>query len=172
MSLTWLSNANIKKKSRFHHIVQSGNHHTIATQPIKNQWRRTKKNYQKNQKKRAEIWAKPRLEKQKKKELKYEQPKSKPTDWEQPAKTQLEPQREAETHAWNTNPKCKQSPKPSLKSTPKPITKYKHKRRNPYWNRNTNTKMGQSWWLGAWVGNELRKKDGWGLAGERHTQIE
>ena len=26
--------------------------------------------------------------------------------------------------------------------------------------------------LGAWVGDELRKKDGWSLAGERHTQIE
>ena len=73
--------------------------------------------------------------------------------------------------------------------------KHKHKRRNPYqntniarnplWNTNINaethteTETQTLKWvidgglgLGAWVGNELRKKDGWSLAGERHTQIE
>ena len=48
-------------------------------------------------------------------------------DWEQPGKTQARnPARnaEAETHARNTNPKRKQSPKS--------MPKHKHKHRDPY----------------------------------------
>ena len=110
----------------------------------------------------------------------------------------LNRKKKIENNQQKPNPKCRERPKPKPEmqakletqleihaktqiQTPKPISKHKHspkftmkhkhKRRNPYRNRNTSVEMGQQWRLGAWVGYELRKKDGWSLAGERHTQI-
>ena len=88
---------------------------------------------------------------------------------------QTKPETQPEIHAETQT----QTPKPipKHKHSPKSTMKHKHKHRNDETHTETETQMPK--WvsdgglgLGAWVGDELRKKDGWSLAGERHTQIE
>ena len=118
--------------------------------------RKTKK------KKRAKIWAKPRLEKQKKKRVEI---------WA----TQIETNRLRTTSknpAWNPcrNTKKNAKPIPKHKHSLKSTLKYKHKRRNPYRNRNTNAEIGQRWRLRAWgLGRRLIEEERWLELGKGKT---
>ena len=213
MSLTWLSNTNIKKpkcpkpngkrqgepsmaeRERihtvqshcqaslcrlaalvpmapwwFHRTVQSRNHRTTAMplqwpKPIKNQWRRTKKNEQKNQEKRVEIWVKPRSEKlekiveiwatqietnrlritNKNSAQNVERGRNPRSKHKPEMQTKLETQPKIHAETQTQTPK----PIPKHKHSPKFTLKHKHKCQNPYQNRNTNVEMGQRWRLRA-----------------------
>ena len=101
-------------------------------------------------------------------------------------------QREAETHARNANKARNPTWNPRRNTNTNAETQTQtpntntNTARNPLWNTNINTKTAKpipkqkhkcrnsdgGLGLGAWVGDKLRKKDGWSLAGERHTQIE
>ena len=127
----------------------------------------------KRKKKRVEIWATQietnRLRTTSKNPARNSERGRNPPPKHKP-KMQTKPKTQPEIHAETQT----QTPKPipKHKHSPKYTLKYKHKHWNPYRNRNTNAEMGQRWRLGAWVSDELRKKDGWSFAGERHTQIE
>ena len=90
---------------------------------------------------------------------------------------QTKPETQPEIHAETQTQTPKPIPKHKHKHSPKSTMKHKHKHRNGETHTETETQMPK--WvsdgglgLGAWVGDELRKKDGWSLVGERHTQIE
>ena len=82
-------------------------------------------------------------------------PKHKPKMQKMP---ETQPKIHAETQTQTQTPK----PIPKHKHSPKSTLKYKHKCRNPYWNRNTNVEMGQRWRLGAWgLGRRRIEEERW-----------